>query len=78
MSGQLTSQEIGKMAYQDDDDGWVLCNSIEDLDHFAQDGGWTDAAHFLSDTGYEWEVIKGRWFQVLRERVYFREDEAPN
>ena len=47
--------------------------NIQDLNRWAKEGGWVDAADFLSDTGINFDEIKDKWFYYAMGRLFIKD-----
>lgn len=52
-------------------DSYCLCDTIEDVMQFLEDGGWESVEEFKKDTGIEPEELVGRPFLLIHNRLYF-------
>lgn len=57
-----------------DGEEYSLCKTRQEFSQWCRDGGWINVAAFEKSTGVTFEEIKGKWFMVLANRVYFEED----
>ena len=48
------------------------CKTREDFELWCRDAGWNDASHFETDTGVTFGELRGLWFTVVHNQVFFR------
>ena len=57
----------------DEEDEYVKFDTFDDFYNWAVEG-WHSYAKFIDATGVDWSDLEGVEFQVIHNRVYFRED----
>jgi hypothetical protein len=54
---------------------WAKATTQEGFERWVKLGFWKDSVSFYIDTGVKFEDIKDKWFQVVHNRVYLKEDQ---
>ena len=65
---------IREKEFEENDEMYCLCETKEDFEQFCEECGWGDSIGFQQHTGVQLDTIVGRWFMVIRDRVFIIED----
>jgi hypothetical protein len=60
---------------EDMEEGFVKVANKEDFELLVKAQGYASSGEFLSRTGYMPDELTGKFWTVIKDRIYFREDE---
>ena len=62
------------MVYKTNDESYAKCETIEEFRQFCKDGFWENEDEFFNDTKIKFEDIENKWFIIINNRIYLKED----
>lgn len=70
-------KQISEYEYEGDDgEIWVKVNKMTEFKQWLKDGSWETYDQWLEETQVEFTKIKHRFFQVIHNRVFFRQQDS--
>ena len=58
-----------------DEIDYAKFDNYDDFDQWCREGGWDGAFGFTKSTGIDFSEIRGKYFQVVHNRVYIMENQ---